>query len=454
MSSITTVSDITSPTEYTLLDNNHKYLSREFTFVPTVSSESDDNAITETVNNALNNKEYYECTPQDFICNIKVQDNLGKDVVYKTDNKSAYVYKIGSGESAAYKYCESSKVDINALGDANINIGNVTVKKDEDVLEPLAPSLDCTVPTNAKEITVPKDYDSLEINSSNVYFRKENSKIHPSWVIKNNNSVSFSNISINTQPDITFDKDTLSISKNQTTYSVDDKFISSLTKVKNKLIPEKRAKLTFAETSLNNAEENLNSAKDTLQDILYAEDGTPSDSLNSLVTLATTCEKFYKSITNANDLPELIQTLGKPSSNVSKIFNNFENAKELLKKPIEQNLIDASNCLRQVINTLNNLPAPKNEYYYFTDNNNDLVGLIISYTPTLQGFFIYEWLKELIEYCVSHDEVSEFNFLDNDKKMIICKTNNNLVYLENNGQNGDKILPDGDYFLTTEPTNP
>jgi len=195
MNNNTSVSGITKPNQYTLLDNNHKYLPRDFTFIPTVSSDLNDNVITETVENALDNTYYYTCTPQDFVYNIEVNGNL-ENVVYKTKNKSACVYKISSEGNDVYKYCEdTAKVSIQALynnGVNNIDISNVTVTKGKFELKPIAKSLSYTV-SDDKKIIVPKDYSSFEINSSDVYFRQESSLEESSWVTINNNIVLFSN---------------------------------------------------------------------------------------------------------------------------------------------------------------------------------------------------------------------------------------------------------------------
>ena len=448
MSNNTSVSGITKPTQYTLLDNSHKYLPRDFTFIPTVSSDSNANAITKTVENALDNTYYYTCTPQDFVYKIGVNNGL-ENVVYSVADKSACVYKISSEGNDVYKYCEdTAKVNINVLGDALINIGNVTVTKGEDDLIPIATNLGCTVPNATKEITVPKDYSSLKINSSKVFFRQENGDTNPSWVKiiedDGNKQVFFSNIQLKPGIYASFE-DNLNwyIQLDNTKYQIHSLYIYTE-------LGNAQTDLNNAQTDLNHAQTDLNNAQTDLNNL--------KTMCNGLTDNLSTDKRSY--------LPETITKL--LTLDVSEINKNLNLAISSLNSS-EQDLETTKNYLDNAIGALNNLITSidgiktSDKYIYVIGDSNNLVGLTTMPDELNKlWLFIDKWLEEVCSYCMdklSTDTTNfNFNFLDTDKKMIIYKKSDNsydLVYLENYGQNGDRILPNDDYFITTvTPTEP
>jgi len=469
--------NINKPTEYSLIDNNKKYLPSRFVFVPTICLTSN----SETIKNAIAEQKYYNVENDDFVCKIthKTPSEPSSHIVCETDEENVYVCKYTkSDEGIEYVACSSKNLELDDVLDCqSFDATNVMVKILHDGQNvALSYFYDTSNGKSLKHIQtdnnhksyiqIPSDYDSLEINSSNVYFRKENNNDEPSWVNISGNvenrKVSFKNIQISSKPDITvcFQDSSMTITKNNTVYSLNTTFIEPLENAKEELenakekLENAKEELEKEEANLNSVKNDLTSAKDLLKEILYVED-THSPSFDSLVTLATRCKSFYKEITNADKLPEPIQTLGNPNSKVSEIFSNFEDAEnKILSEPIEQeNLQNAKNLLMQVINTLNTLPTAESPLTYLTDNNNNnLVGL----KDNQQSFFI-EWLDKLLIYCQNNmpNNMFNFNFLDVKQKMIIPQTSSDsnniydLVYLENYNQNGDRILPDDDYFITT-----
>ena len=493
MSNNTSVSGITKPTQYTLLDNNHKYLPREFTFVPTVSSESGNN-ITETVKNALSNdySSYYDCTPQDFVCNISVKSNLGDDVVYKTENKEACVYQIGSGETTVYKYCEdTAKVNINALGNANVNIGNVTVKKGEDVLIPLVSETDNIT---EKEITVPKNYSSLEINSSDVYFRKENN-IETYVTINNTGTKDTVSFSTNISPSnniINFFDNNFEILLNDNKYFFDSMIEEGLVNANNKLNEynshqnetlligalgnEISALVKTAQDAniyLGNAASTLNSAASTLKKAsdLSSAESTLSSAASDLSRAASTLKEASDLSSAASDLNSALYSILMFSIALkeSKLFT-FD--KLWIK---EDSVVDEAdkNSLNNIKTNLisyvegveeeDNFKKLASTYAIYNNNDNNNIGLVDFSTRNYVVVTGFPVLKGIFKYCpqITDKELKDIEMvaLDTAKKMIIYETSNDnydLVYLENHDSPGrKKILPDDDDFNpTTSTTNP
>ena len=498
MSNITTTNGITKPTKYTLLDNKHKYLPRDFTFVPTVSSESDGNTITETVTNVLSGKysEYYECTPQDFICKIDVKTNTGKDIVYKTDNESAYVYKISSDGNVVYKYCESSEVDINALGDAQINIGNVTVKKGDDVLEPLVSENNSI---NEKKIVVPNGYDSLKINSSDVYFRKENNtetyvtitttdnkgtvtfseNIKPS-----DNIIEFSDSNFMIALDDTYscnsmiEADLMYARVNLDLYSSDVNVNYLIVALGNEISALVKTGLD-AGAFLGNAEDALSSAANALKAAtnLSSVANALESAANALESAKNALEKAATNLGSATtDLKNAVTYLGSAATDLESAKNALESAfskilvtnlsskqaklfntqgwikKERVDKADESSLTNITiNLEKYQQNPLQYL-IELSKIYAIYNKDNDNIGLVdfsagivvVTDSPVLKGIFKY--------YLGIDDEQRkniEMVALDTKKEMIISKIDNNydLVYLEGeDNPNRKSILPDDDYF--------
>ena len=470
MSNNTTVSDITKPTQYTLLDNNHRYLPREFTFIPTVSAESaesDENNITETVKSALNkeNEIYYECTPQDFVYNIKVKDNL-ENVVYKTDNKSAYVYKIDSEGNDVYKYCEdTAKVNVQVLYDNgvnNIDISNVTVEKDKNALVPIANSLDCTKPGADKKITVPMGYESLEINSSNVYFRQENSSENPSWVtISNNDNVSFSN-------DIMPDSNIIERSDNNFKISLNNPYIcNNMADID----------LVGASTELNSYNSDSAQKMSLVKALGHEIKALVKTALKDTSTSASLDKDSLNTVAEnllaATDLGSAATDLGSAASGLGNAFIIILNASLLLKrqellsnnewkkkeKVSTEDRSSLNNIINNFIKELNwdnelaeSFDKLKATYVIYNGNNED-----IGFMDVLEKIVVVidnesSVLKEILEYYCNNTDKSYTDIvaLGNNKEMIMYKEPNNiykLIYRDNS--NIKSILSGDDSFITT-----
>lgn len=195
--------NINKPTEYSLIDNNKKYLPSRFVFVPTICLTSN----SETIKNAIAEQTYYNVENDDFVCKITHKDpsEPSSHIVCETDEENVYVCKYTKSDGGIeYVACSSKNLELDDVLDCqSFDATNVMVKIPLDGQNvALSYFYDTSNDKSLKHIQtdnnhkpyiqIPSDYDSLEINSSDVYFRKENNNDKPSWVTISNGTVLFS----------------------------------------------------------------------------------------------------------------------------------------------------------------------------------------------------------------------------------------------------------------------
>lgn len=185
---------INKPTEYSLIDNNKKYLPSQFVFVPTICLTSN----SETIGNAITEQKYYNVENDDFVCKIthKAPSEPSSRIVCKTDENDVYVYKYKNSDgNIEYVACLSKNLELDdVLIGQNFNATNVTVKMSYDGQDvALSYFYDTSGDESLKHtrtdngnipyIQVPNNYDNLEINTNNIFYKDEKTGNKKTYVI-------------------------------------------------------------------------------------------------------------------------------------------------------------------------------------------------------------------------------------------------------------------------------